>query len=194
MLRSALLVSLLAFSAAASAEGFNYSYAYFGYGNTDWDTIDADGSGFSVGGSYGFSDNIHGFISYDTAELDPGAGFPDVDADRTSIGVGYNKAMSNAIDGYARFSYESVDFDIPGFGSADDSGFGLAAGLRFRATEELELGAGVTYVDYDDLGDDTGIELNGIYSFENSWALALNAELSDDVTTYMLSGRFYFGN
>lgn len=193
MLRSTLLAVLLTFAASAGAEGFNYSYGYVGYGNIDFDAVNADGGGLAIGGSYAFTDKFHGVLNYDSADLDPGFLLPDVDATRLSIGFGYNEGLTDAIDWFARASYESIDFDISGLGSADDSGYGLAVGMRFHATDSLELGASLNYVDYDDLGDDTGVEIGGVYSFDDSWALGLSGEFSDDVSSYMVTGRFYFG-
>ncbi len=192
MLRSSLLIGLLAFSATASAEGFSYNYLTLGYGNTDFDVIDADGDGFTLGGSYAFTNSIHGFAGYDTADLENV-----VDLNRLRVGVGYNTGLSDTVDMYARLSYETIDFDLPPFaaplaGDTDDSGYGLAVGVRFRATDALELNGGIKHVDYSDIGDDTGLEVGGIYNFNDTWSLGLQGEFSDDVSTYSLSGRFYF--
>ncbi|MDH3612053.1 MAG: porin family protein [Gammaproteobacteria bacterium] len=192
MLRSTLVILLLAFSASASAEGFSYNYLTLGYGNTDFDVVNADGDGITLGGSYAFSDKIHGFFGYDTAELES-----IIDLTRLRAGVGYNTGLTDAVDMYARISYESIDFDFPNIGiplgiDTDDSGYGLGVGVRFRTSDVLELNAGIRYVDYSDLGDDTGLELGGVYSFNDTWSLGLHGEFSDDVSTYTVSGRFYF--
>lgn len=187
MLRSSLIVLLLAFSASASAEDFSYNYVFFGYGNTELDAVSVDGDGFSLGGSYGFTDSIHGFANYETADLDFG-----VDVNRYNFGIGYNTSVSDAVDMFARLSFESLDFDVPGFGSIDDTGYGLSVGARFAASSKLELNAAINHVDYGD-GDDTGFEIGGLYSFTDAFALGLAAEWSDEFTSYALSGRFYFG-
>ena len=97
------------------------------------------------------------------------------------------------VDMIARVSYESVEIDVPGFGSADDSGFGLGLGLRFAASEQLELNAGINYVDLGDSGDDTGFEAGGLYSFTDAFALGLSGSWGDNVSAYSVTGRFYFG-
>jgi opacity protein-like surface antigen len=189
MLRSTLLILLLVFSASASAEDFSYNYLTLGYGNTDLDVASVDGDGFLIGGSYGFTDSIHGFANYEDAGLDF-----DIDVTRYNLGIGYNTSVSDTVDMFARLSYEYLEFDLPlGFGSVDDDGYGLGVGLRYAAGEKVELNAGVNYVDYGD-GDDTGFELGGLYNFNNGFALGLNGEWSDEFTTYALIGRFYFGN
>jgi len=195
MLRSTLLISLLAFSAVAGAEGFNYTYAYVGYGNTDFDDFNADGDGFTVGGSFAFTNNFHAFASYEfsDAELDVGPG-PDIDVDATRLraGFGYNRGMTDALDLVARLAYEGVDLDPPGPGSFDDSGIALGVGIRFRAMDSLELNGFINHVSFSDFEDDTRVEVGGMYSFDGPWSLGLNAEFGD-VSTYTLSGRFYFG-
>ncbi len=194
MLRSTLFVLLLAFSASASAEDFDYNYLYLGYGNTDFDVVNIDGDGFTLGASYAFTDSFHVFAGYDIADLKASGLVPDTDATRLRAGFGYNMGLSETVDLVAKLSYESVDLNPAGPGSFDDSGYGLSVGVRFAATEELELNGGIKRVDYGDLGDDTGFEIGGLYSFDETWSLGLNGEFSDEISMYSVSGRFYFGN
>ena len=193
MLRSSLVILILAFSASANAQNFDYSYLTLGYANTDFDAFDADGDGFTLGGSYAFTNKLHGFASYQTADLEsslaPGSS---VDATRMNAGIGYNTTMSPKLDMFARLSYEYLDFD-DGTGSVDDSGLGFGVGLRFAASDQLELDAGIKYVDYGDFGDDTSLQVGGLYDFTDTFSLGLAVDTSDDVTTIALSGRFYFG-
>ena len=188
MLRSSLLITLLAFSATASAEGFDYNWLSFGYGNTEFDEVDLDGDGFGIDGSFAINKNVHLFAEYNAASLDF-----DVDATTWAAGLGYNTPLSPTFDFVARLSYEYIEIDIPGIGSDDENGLGLGVGLRFSATDALELNGGVDYVDYGDAGDDTAFVLGGLYNFTQAFALGLRGSFGDDVTTYTISGRFYFG-
>lgn len=193
-MRSSLVILVLALSASASAEDFDYSYLTLGYANSDFDALSADGDGFTLGGSYAFTNKVHGFANYEAADLDSSLLAVSVDATRASAGVGYNTTMSDTVDMFARLSYEYIDLDGgAGAGSFDDSGYGFGVGLRFAASDKLELDAGINYVDYGDLGDDTSLEVGGLYSFTDAFSLGLVAETSDDVTSFALSGRFYFG-
>jgi len=187
MLRSTLMILLLAFSTAVNAEGFNYNYISVGYGNTDVDELNDDGDGFVFGGSYAYNDSLHIFAGYEDAELNSV-----VDVTRWNAGIDYNTSLSDTLDMFARLSYESLDFDVPGPRS-DDSGYAFSVGARRRAGNQLELSAAVNYVDYNDRGDDTGIEIGVLYDFSSTWALGLLGEWSDDASTYTISGRFYFG-
>lgn len=188
MLRSSLVILLLAFSASAGAQGFDYNYLTFGYGNTDFDEVNVDGDGFTLGGSYAISDNLHLFLDYNSADLDL-----NIDATTWGAGIGYNTSVSDDIDLIAKLSYEYIELDAPLVGSVDDSGLGLGVGLRFAATSELELNAGINWIDYSDSGSDTAFEAGGWYNFTEAWSLGLNGEWSDDVSTYTVSGRFNFG-
>jgi len=188
MLRSTLLIGLLAFSAAAVAEDFDYSWLSLSYGMVDFDEIDVDGDGFGLDGSYALNDDFHVFGEYQAVDLDFG-----VDATTFSAGVGYNTEMSPAVDAFARLSYEYVEVDMPVFGSDDETGFGFGVGLRFAAGPDVELDAGIDYVDYGSGGDDTALSLGGLYNFTPAFALGLAGSWGDDVSSYSLSGRFYFG-
>ena len=188
MLRSSLLIMLLAFSASAGAQGFDYNWLGIGYGTIDFDDVNVDGNVLGIDGSFAINEDFHAFGSYAAADLDFG-----IDATTFNIGVGYNTELSDVVDAYARLSYEYVEVDLPVVGSDDDSGFGFGVGLRFAATEQLELEGAIQYVDLGDGGDDTALILGGLYSFTPAFALGLFGEWGDDVSAYTLIGRFYWG-
>ena len=188
MLRSSLLIVLLAFSAVASAEDFDYNWLGFGYGMIDFDNFNADGDALGIDGSFAFHEDFHAFASYVSADIDGG-----IDATSFDIGVGYNTELSDVVDAWARLSYEYVDFDVPGFGGNDDNGFGFGVGMRFAATPQIELEGALQYVDLNDSGDETALVLGGLYSFTPQFAVGLYGEWGDDATAYTLLGRFYWG-
>lgn len=186
-MRSALLILLLAFAASAPAEEFDYNYFAIGYGTVDFDDIEVDGDGFGISGSFEFADAFHAFAQYEIADLDF-----NVDATEWNLGVGYHTQLSDRVGAFANLSYEYVEVEAPGFGSADDNGFGLGVGLRIAATPEFEVATGLKYVDLSDSGDDTAFGLGGLYSFTDLFALGLEGSWTDDVSSYLLTGRFYF--
>ena len=188
MSRSTVAVLLLIASASASAEGFDYNYLQLEYTNIEFDDISVDGDGFGLSGSYAINPDWHVFAGYGAAGLDF-----DVDATTIAAGIGYNTELSPVVDAYARLSYQYVELDAPGLGSVDDSGIGFGVGLRFAASQDLELNAGIEYVDFGDGGDDTGFGLGALWKFTDAFALGLGGSWSDDVTSYTLSGRVYFG-
>ena len=187
MVRSSLIVLLLAFSASASAAEFDYSFFELGYGNIEFDDVDVDGDGFGLAGSFAISPDWHVFADYQAAGLDFG-----IDATTFGAGIGYNTGISPTVDLVASLGYEWVELDAPVIGDVDDSGFSLGVGLRFEASPEIELNAGITYVDFGDGGDDTGFSAGGYYSFSDAFSLGLNGTWSDISSGFTLSGRFYF--
>lgn len=188
MFRSSLVLLILTFSASVNAQGFDYNYLQLSYGNVEFDNINVDGDGLGLSGSYALNPDWHVFAGYEAAGLDFG-----IDATTFGAGVGYNTEMSPTIDMFARLSYQYVELDAPGISGADDSGLGLGVGLRFAASEELELSGGINYVDFGDGGDDTGFSAGLLYSFTEAFSLGLGGSWSDDASSYTISGRFYFG-
>lgn len=188
MLRSSLVLLLIAFSASVSAEDFDYNYFSIGYGTMDFDNVNVDGDGFNAGGSFAINDSYHVFADYGSADLDAG-----IDATEFSAGFGWHTSLSDVVDLVAGLSYEYVELDAAGFGSVDDNGLGLGVGLRFAASDMLELTAGINHVDLSDSGSDTGFGVGGLYDLTESFSLGLSGNWSDDVSSYSLSGRFYFG-
>lgn len=188
MFRSTLVLIVLLFSTSAGAQGFDYSYLQLGYGTIDFDDIDVDGDGFSLSGSYAINSDWHVFAGYEGASLDFG-----VDATTLGAGVGYNTEMSPTVDMFARLSYQYVELDAPGFGSIDENGLGFGVGMRFATSDELEINAAIDYVDLGDGGDETAFSLGALYNFTDSFSAGLGGSWSDDVSSYTLVGRIYFG-
>ncbi len=188
MIRTTLVLLLLTFSASVSAQGFDYNYLQLDYGRIDFDDIDVDGDGVGITGSFAINPDWHVFADYQGVDLDFG-----LDATTFGAGIGYNTELSKTVDAFARFSYQRIDLDAPGPGNFDDDGLGFGVGLRFAASVDLELHGAIDYVDLDDIGDDTALTVGGLYSFSDAFALALGASFGDDVSTYSVGGRFYFG-
>ena len=189
MLRSSLVLLVLALSASANSQGFDYNYLQLNYGNIELDNTSVDGDGLGMSGSFAINPDWHVFGDYQTAGLDFG-----VDISRFGAGIGYNTEMSDVVDLFARFSYQYIELDVPGSPGDDDTGFGFGVGMRYAANEDIELTAGIDYVDYGSGGDDTAISIGGLYSFSDAFALGLGGSWGDDISSYTLSGRFYFGN
>jgi opacity protein-like surface antigen len=188
MFRSTLVILALLFSASAGAQGFDYSYIQLGYGTFDFDDIDVDGDGFGLSGSYAINPDWHVFAGYEDASLDFG-----IDATSFGAGVGYNTELSPAVDMFARLSYQYVELDAGAFGSVDDNGIGFGVGMRFAASDQLEIDAGIDYVDLSDSGDETAFSAGAVYNFTDAFSVGLGGSWSDDASSYTLVGRFYFG-
>lgn len=192
MLRSTLVTMLLVASASVSAQSFDYNHVNVGYARTTLDdnVFDIDGDSFTIDGAFEIADQIFLFAGYSTGDLDE-AGVS-VDLDTLAAGIGWHTALSDEIDFVAGLSYEYIDLGSGGL-SVDDNGLGLGVGLRFSASQQVEITGGINYVDYSDFGDDTSFALGALFDVTDNIAIGLSGEWGDDISTYGVSGRFYFG-
>jgi len=189
MWRSCMITALLSLSLTAAAEGLDYTYVQGSYSQVEFDEIDVDGDGFGISGSFALTDRFAVFGGYQMADFDF-----DVESDTVELGGLFHAPVSDTVDLVTSLSYVSVEFDMPGFGSFDDDGFGLGLGLRTMASPQLELNGGVSYVDLDDSGDDTTFGAGIRYHFTESFSAGLGGSWGDDASSYGLSGRMSFGN
>jgi hypothetical protein len=184
-----LFVALFGFSATAAAEGISYNFIQGSYGQVEVDDVDVDGDGFGVEGSVALTERFHLFGGYTTADMDFG-----IDLNQLEAGLGFNSPLSDTVDLIASVAYVSAEVDAAGFGSVDDSGFGLGIGVRGMLTPAFEANGEIQYVDFGDGGDDTGFGAGFLYSFTDQFAAGASGDWSDDFSSYQLNARFLFGN
>jgi hypothetical protein len=187
MKRFVSFVLLMSLAGAVSAEGLSYTYAELGYGRVNIDSPDVDGDGFGIGGSFALTDQFHLLGSYQTADFDFG-----VDYNELNLGVGFNTAMTDAIDVVASLSYVNVDVSASGFGSADDNGYSVGVGLRGLVSPQVELFGGLEFVDLNDSGNDTVFGAGFRFNINEMFSVGLSGEWGDDVSSYTLMGRANF--
>jgi hypothetical protein len=182
-----LLAALTVLPLAAAADGFEYTYVEAGYINSEIEAgaFDVDGDGLGLKGSYALNDTLHAFAGYSTQDLDLG-----VDTSWLDIGMGGHWALQQNMDFVAELAWVNAEVDTP-FGSVDEDGFGLGAGLRFRPRDRVELQGTVNYVDLD--GSDTSLALSGRYYLWSTFALGGGLEINDDDTAWSLGVRAEFG-
>ncbi len=190
MLKKSLGILLLAAASPAMAD-ISYNYVDLGVQRIELDGggIDVDGDGFAVAGSFEIAEDWFLQAAYGTADFDFG-----VDLDQTVLGVGYKRATSSTSDVFATVNYVRAEASASGFGSVDDDGFGISVGVRAMLTDSFELNGALGYVDFDDGGDETSVNAGGLYSFTDTFALGFGIDVGDDITSYGIFGRFYFGN
>ncbi len=189
MLRSLGLLSLLALASPALADGLNYNYLEAGWVNFDLDDdiVDVDGDGFGVGGSFEVGESMFVTAGYSTADFDF-----DIDLDQLSFGLGVHTPIGDNVDFVGTVSYVSVEASAFGF-SEDDDGFGASVGIRAMVSDAVELAGGINYIDLSDSGDDTSFGGSAWYYFNDQFAVGLQVEFGDDITSYGIGGRLFFG-
>ncbi|MBI3188691.1 MAG: hypothetical protein HYZ31_12600 [Gammaproteobacteria bacterium] len=131
------------FSATAQA-ALSYSYVEGAYISSDLDIegFSVDGDGVSLSGSAAVTPNIAINGYYETLSYDYG-----IDLDSLSIGVTFHTPLAAGTDFVAGIDYLDAEFSIDGFGSEDDTGNVLSAGVRHELSNTAELEANIVRVD-----------------------------------------------
>ncbi|MDX1405932.1 MAG: outer membrane beta-barrel protein [Woeseiaceae bacterium] len=188
MLRSAHLVILLAFAASAGAQDFGYTYLQASYGAVSFDDsiVDVDGDGLGISGSWGFHPDFYAAAEYQTADMDFG-----VDLNILELAVGWHTPLSEQLDFTAQLGYLEAEVES-GFGSADDDGLMLGAGLRGQLTDAVELNGGIDYIDFDQGGGETRANAGFLFNLTDTLTVGAEASFWDDINVYQLNLRFDF--
>lgn len=187
MLKKLCIASLLALPAAAMAEGLSYKFV-----EADYLILDADGgsaNGFGVAGSFLVAPQFFLTGSYARLE-DSGVEFSTITG-----GAGFRHPLSPTVDLTGNASLVFAEVDTNGFGSGDDTGYSVGAGLRSMLTSQFELNGGAAYTDIADDGE-FGFSLGAVFSFTPQIALVGGVGVGDDFgdegRLFNIGGRFMF--
>jgi len=163
--------------------GLSYDYAELRFVDREFDNSSADGDGFLFGGSFEIAPKILVTASYEDLEYDGGT-----DASTLSIGGGYVHPLEEKVDlvGYASLIRTDID------GGDDDTGFGLAGGVRALVAPNVEARALGNYVDVDN--SDTYFELGADYWITEQFTAGLTVTIGGDADTITFGGRWFFNN
>lgn len=177
-----------AIAAPALADGMSYSFVEAAFVNTEIDngSVDVDGDGFAIGGSFEINDAVFIIASFSTQDFDFG-----IDLNQFSVGFGGRYPINETVDVFGTLSYVDAELDT-NFGDADDNGYSIGAGLRGRVGESVELQGGITFLDLDDSGSDTAFAFGGRYYVTEQFAVGAGIELGDDVTSWDIGARIEF--
>ena len=158
------------------------------YTNFEIDYLDLDadsgvnGDGFQIGGSWELNDQFHLFGSYQDQSFDGG-----FDGNTLEVGAGWSHGFTDTLDFVGTLSL--IDTEIEDF---SDDGLALGGGIRSRLGESFELEAGLKYVDLDESGSDTGLNVGARYYFNDSMALGASMDSNDNADTLRLGFRWEF--
>ena len=153
-------VALAAMPFAASAQNLiSYDYLQLDIivdGEISESGFSEDVDGFAIEGSALLHPNVFVMGQSTQGYFDAGGG--DGAIDQFSFGVGGRFGLienaSSALDIYGVLSYENISLVGPSF-----SGFGIQAGLRWAPTDQFEVNASVSHVDY---GKNGGLEVDAL--------------------------------
>lgn len=189
MIRLILGASVLALATPVLAETPSYNYVDLTWQSADLDDdfFDVDGDGFGVSGSFEVAENWHVVGGYSSLGFDFG-----VDFNVLQLGGGWHNDISPNASFYADAVWINAEVEASGFGSEDESGFGINIGMRGNIGDRFELEGGIGYADLGDGADGTSIGGRGWYKFNNQFAVGLGFEFDEDINSYGIGGRFYF--
>lgn len=192
--RNFLLIVTIATATSSNIQAKDISYDYIQgfYGDVTDSSLnmDIDATSNGIEGSLGISSNIALTASYSAITYDRLEGINIIGNDFT-FGVTMHFNISTNTDIAGNFSVLISDIEISdGFNtySNDDTGSSLDLSIRHKASDTIEIDAGLTYVDvYDDtsIGYDFGLR---IYPSSN-FSLGIGYDTGDDVDAFIISAR-----
>lgn len=188
-----LAAGLLVFAGTAHATDLNYDYIEAGYSQVDFDDIDEDLTGVSIGGSFLVSDEIFVYGNYVDGETDRFAGGR-LGVTGFTLGLGYRLGVAPQTDFTFGAAFERSKVEGQGalsfLGSDSENGYSLSVGARHLLVPEFELAADVTYVDIGE--DDTILTLGGLWHITQLVAVGLDYFVGSDASGFEGRIRFKF--
>lgn len=167
------LLSLGLGGQAMAADGFSYNLGELAYIDTD------GGDGWAVRGQAEIGRNLSvlgSFTDYDGGNW-------------LNAGLGVNWGLNPSLDLVGALTFERAKAD----GGGSETGFGIAGGLRGRVFEQLELTAGLKYVDMGNGWDDTTLSAGGRWYFTPNFAAGIDFSDNDGGNAWALAVRYDFG-
>lgn len=178
------IAAIGAFAAALAFGAQQAAATDFSYNLLEGAFVSGDGyDGLGIAGALEFTPEFFGHAGIDLLESDGGADFSVL-----NLGGGYSHAVNNNLDIVATASLVRLKVD----GGGSDTGFGLGVGVRGRVLSQLELHAGLEYVDLDD--SDTILKAGGRWYFTPNFAAGLDLHDGDGDATLRFAVRYDFGN
>lgn len=194
IITSALLAtSLLTANVTLAETAPNWNLVQVSYASLEIDEADKlDFTGFNLSGSKLINKNVFVLASY--TGLSDSYEDVDLDVNTYAIGVGYRYGLNNTTDIYGGVSFQGAEFKASGHGksdSIDDTGYGLAVGIRSMVTDQVELSAAIDYVSIDSESD-TAFSAAAFYNINDQFSVGAGFSTSSDASGYNLTARYSF--
>ena len=106
--------------------------------------------------------------------------------------VPWNGGLGDRADIVARVGYVEAESEDD-LTRVDDDGYNVSVGARGMVTSKLELAGFVKHVDFRNGGNDDTYELDILYNFSHRFTLRGGYIVTDDVNSYHLGVRIYWG-
>ena len=192
---SASIFALSGLATCAHADGPRWTYVEASYAGAQLDGVSGfHPTGFEVEGFAALADNF--LIGANYSSVNDDLLNVDTDLNRIQAFLGYRFELSNTTDAYALVSYQDYEVEASANGvsaSADEDGFGVHTGIRYMASESLEMDVSLNYAN---LGDDfdTSIyaSVGATYFVIEDLAIGAGFELGNELETYRITARYAF--
>ena len=125
------------------------------------DDPDLEGDGFGAKGAFSLAERVFLTGEYQDVSYDDVG----VDLSQLRFGAGYRAPIGGSTLAFVQAEYLDIDLEVDGAGSADDSGYGVHAGLRGE-NGRLGVTVKVGYLDVADL-DGVEYEIEADYRFSD---------------------------
>lgn len=208
MRKSLVLASVAAFGIASSAmaaeDTLNHTYIQADYLKTNVGEgalgVGLDGDGFGVQGSIRITSRFHGFLEYQTNDLDIDDSDVSIGIDLMQVGFGVNWPVGPAAELIGRAAYIKGESTVEEPGEPDEdifdeNGIAVQTGVRVRLIDRFELEGLAQYRTFQN-DEDADIDLDGVsmriygrYNFTEMFTGALGVETDGDVTSWMAGFR-----
>src|SRR5688572_11284805 len=187
------LVGLMAANTLFAQTGpISYDYVNLDIGSGDVDDFDLDF--YEVGASVSITESL--FVKgayFDSAtedDIDVGFGSGKIELSDYQLGLGFHGPLNANVDFAVSASYIRVEGELFGFSEHDD-GLGVDAGLRFKATDRLELNVLGEYLEAGGDGE-AGYAVSAYYYLVPTFSVGLAYKGADDIDAHALSLRLHF--
>lgn len=174
-------VCAISTSAWSNPPDYNYLEAAWLKSSPD-DSAATDSDGYQIRISAPLDQNNFLRARYARVQDDAGA-----KSSITAVGLGSYATLSPKTDFYGLLSYQDVDHKS----AAGDKGGALELGLRFFATDQLQLDLGGRYRKLDRAGDDVQWFAEGLLHFLPGFALSAQYTLGKADSRYAVGLRLF---
>lgn len=164
------------------------SYDYVDATLAGFDVDGLDLFGFKLEGSYEFSPQIFGRVSY--SSLSDEVSNIDVEYSDWALGAGYIFHEQNDTNAYAGIELLSAELEA-GPAQADGDGFALFVGLRSQISSSLELNGELNVADIED-DNQTSVKGGLIYNLQNNLGISANISSTEGDMGWGVGIRYKF--
>ena len=168
---------------AQSDGGPSYNYLQFGVGQLRHDVLADNVDVFDIGLSFELSESV--FLYADHGDSTATVGGIQAEVTALEVGVGAFVEVASNVDLFAVAGFLSAESDLGG----EEDGHTLGAGLRAKASDQLELNAGMKRTSLGE--EDTALWAGALFNLSDRMGLTATFTNGDDYEGLMIGVRLH---